>query len=127
VSVRTGENHDVSVTLSPNPNSTSGSIAVISSPSGAEVFENNVFKGISPLALDSQNPGSYSLMLRMDGYQDWQTTVQVTAGQTSQVTATMNAAPTTATPSPTPTQAGMIPLTAVAAFCGVAVVLLRRH
>jgi len=125
--VRTGENHDLSVTLPPNPNPTSGGIAVISSPTGAEVFEDNVFKGISPLTLDSQKPGSYGISLRMDGYQDWQTTVQVTAGQTSQITATMNAAPTTTTPpTPAPTQAGMIPLTVMTAIGAVAIVLLRR-
>jgi hypothetical protein len=128
VLVRNGENHDVSVTLPPNSNPSSGSIAVISAPSGAEVFENNVFKGISPLTLDSQNPGSYSLSLRMDGYQDWQTTVQVIAGQTSQITATMNqAATTTATSFPAPTKSGMIPLTAVAALGAVAIILLRRR
>ena len=104
-SVAAGQDYVVSVTLNPVQNPTTGGISVISAPSQAEVYLNNAFKGLTPITLDSLTPGSYTVLIKLSGYQDWQATQQVTAGQTAQVSATLLPSAT-----PTPTQTGLFPL-----------------
>jgi hypothetical protein len=106
-----GQDYVVSVTLNSVQNPTTGGISVISAPSGAEVYLNNAFKGLTPITLDSLAPGSYTVLVKLSGYQDWQATQQVTAGQTSQISATLIPAGT-----PVPTQTGLLPVTIIAAI-----------
>jgi hypothetical protein len=89
VQVQAGQNYDLVVTLTPVSNPTTGSISVTSSPTGADVYLNNAFKGLSPLTLESLSPGRYTVILKLSSYQDWQSSVQVTAGQTTQLSATL--------------------------------------
>jgi len=114
-----GQDYVVSVTLTPVQNPTTGAISVISAPSSAEVYLNNVFRGLTPITLDTLTPGSYTVLLKINGYQDWQTTQQVTAGQTAQISATL-------LPSamPTPTQTGLFPLTVLA---GIGILFLAAR
>ena len=114
--VSAGQNYDVDVTLNPVQNPTTGGISIISAPSQAEVYLNNAYKGLTPVTLDSLAPGSYTLLLRLSGYQDWQATQQVTAGQTAQISATLTPSAT-----PTPTQSGLLPLVVLA---GIGIVFL---
>jgi hypothetical protein len=114
-----GQNYDIDVTLPAVPNPTTGGISVTSSPSGAEVYLNNAFKGLTPITLESLTPGSYTVLLKLSGYTDWSATAQVAAGQTSQLTATLN-------PLPTPTPSGLIPVTIIAAL-GVLFLAVRRR
>jgi len=107
-----GQDYVVSVTLNAVQNPTTGGISVISAPSQADVYLNNVFKGLTPITLDSLTPGSYTVLVKLSGYQDWQATQQVTAGQTAQVSATL--LPSAATQTPTPTQTGILPITIIA-------------
>jgi len=48
-----------------------GSIAVQSIPSGAEVLLNGVFKGYTPITLQSVPAGHHFIELRSDGYKRW--------------------------------------------------------
>ncbi|MBP1929633.1 hypothetical protein J2741_002180 [Methanolinea mesophila] len=113
--VYAGQNLVLSVTLTPNPQKPdTGSIAISSSPTDADIYLDNVFKGITPSTIDSITPGTHSLLLKLNGYQDYSSQIQVTAGQTTQVSATMVQV---TTPTPTPT-------TGSAAFIGVAAVAL---
>jgi hypothetical protein len=107
-----GQDYVVSVTLNSVQNPTTGGISVISAPSQADVYVNNAFKGLTPITLDSLTPGSYTVLVKLSGYQDWQTTQQVTAGQTAQISATL--IPSAATQTPTPTQTGILPITIIA-------------
>jgi hypothetical protein len=120
-SVVAGQDYVVSVTLNSVQNPTTGGISVISAPSQAEVYLNNAFKGLTPITLDSLTPGSYTLLVKLSGYQDWQATQQVTAGQTAQISATL--IPIAATP--TPTQTGLLPLTVIAGI-GILFLAARR-
>ena len=52
----------------------------------------------------------------MSGYQDWQVTQQLAAGQTAQISATLTPSAT-----PTPTQTGLFPLTVLA---GIGILLI---
>jgi hypothetical protein len=82
------------------PTTSLGTLAISSSPSAAEVYVDNVFRGYTPLTLTDISPGSHSITLSLAGYQDWLGTVQVSDGQTTTVQGTLIPNPTTA---PTPT------------------------
>ena len=70
---------------------TKGSINVQSSPSGAEVWLNGENTGQSTnTTLTNIDPGSHTVRLILDGYEYYETTVQVTAGQEASVSATLN-------------------------------------
>jgi hypothetical protein len=114
-----GQNYNVDVTLPPVQNPTTGGISVISAPSEANVYLNNAFKGLTPITLDSLAPGSYTVLVKLSGYQDWQATQQVTAGQTAQISATLLPSAT-----PTPTQTGLLPLTVLA---GIGILFLAAR
>jgi hypothetical protein len=118
-----GKNYDLAITLNPVPNPTTGSITVNSAPTGAQVYINNLFRGYSPLTVDSLTPGMYTVVLKLDGYQDWQSSATVTAGQTAQISATLipKTAPTQA-PTPTP---GPSPALVVVSLAGIAL-LFRK-
>jgi len=118
-----GQDYVVSVTLNAVQNPTTGGISVISAPSQAEVYLNNAFKGLTPITLDSLTPGSYTVLVKLSGYQDWQATQQVTAGQTAQISATLIPV---SEPTSTPTQTGLLPLTIIAAL-GLLFIAVRRH
>jgi hypothetical protein len=120
-SVVAGQDYVVSVTLNSVQNPSSGGISIISAPSGAEVYLNNVFRGLTPITLDSLAPGSYTVFLKLSGYQDWQSTAQVTAGQTAQLSATLIPGGT-----PAPTQTGLLPVTIIAAI-GVLFLAARKR
>ncbi|MDD1653279.1 MAG: PEGA domain-containing protein [Methanomicrobiales archaeon] len=98
-----GRNYDVDITLKAVPNPTTGSITVNSAPIGAEVYVNNLFRGYSPLTVDGLVPGMYTVLLKLNGYQDWQSSATVTAGQTAQLSATLlPVQATTAAPTQSP-------------------------
>jgi hypothetical protein len=118
-----GQNYNIAVTLNPVQNPTMGGISVISAPSQAEVYLDNAFRGLTPITLDSLTPGSYTVLVKLSGYQDWQATQQVTAGQTAQISATLIPV---SEPTSTPTQTGLLPLTIIAAL-GVLFMAGRRH
>jgi len=120
-SVVAGQDYVVNVPLTPVQNPSTGGISIISAPSDAEVYLNNAFKGLTPITLDSLSPGSYSVLVKLSGYQDWKATQQVTAGQTAQISATLIPAGT-----PTPTQTGLLPITIIAAI-GVLFLAIRKR
>ncbi|NYT05266.1 MAG: PEGA domain-containing protein [Methanomicrobiales archaeon] len=124
VQVTAGQTAGVSMTLSPaTPVTTTGSIQIDSQPAGANVYVDNAIKGITPLTVSDLAPGQYTVTLRLAGYEDWSTTVTVSAGGVS--SASGNLLPAS---QPTATQSGGMPVAVVAAVaflaCGAA---LRRR
>ncbi len=61
----------------PPPTPAFGSIAVTSSPSGANVYLDNVYKGFTPLTLDAVPNGNHVVILRLDGYEESSRTIVV--------------------------------------------------
>ena len=57
-------------TPTPTPTPSVGSISVTSSPSGANIYLDNVYKGLSPLIIDAVPNGNHVIVLRLDGYED---------------------------------------------------------
>jgi hypothetical protein len=104
-----------SVTTSPTPTATTntGSLTITSNPPGAKVYVNDIFEGLSPVTMQNIAPGSYDVLLELEGYSDWQSTVEVNAGQPTTLSAIFTPATITtftATTSPptsrTPTATG---------------------
>ncbi len=77
------------------PTTSVGTLAISSSPSAAEVYVDNVFRGYTPLTLTDIPPGSHAITLSLAGYQNWLGNVQVSGGQTTSVQGTLIPNPTT--------------------------------
>jgi len=55
----------------------SGDVPVHSSPSGADIFIDGIYRGIPPANLSGILPGYHALKLAMSGYYDYDTTIYV--------------------------------------------------
>ena len=116
-----------------------------SEPQGAGIYIDTVYRGITPQIVDNVPKGSHTLLVRQAGYQDWTTQVQVTVGETAQVSATLatggtatatttlitgttTAAPTPTMPVPTTTRSGLADWLALGrlALAGPLIVRARR-
>jgi hypothetical protein len=86
--------------------SAEGSIEISSSPSGASIFIDNIANGTTPNTVKNLLVGSYKIVLKKSGYEDWGKVVTVEEEETVEVDANLyairTAVPTTAqTPVPT--------------------------
>ena len=87
VVVSAGATSNVYATLTPNQQL--GSISVSSIPKGAGLYVDSIYQGETNQIVGNLAVGSHTVMLREAGYQTWQTTVQVSSGQTTYITATL--------------------------------------
>ncbi len=76
-----------------------GSIDISSNPSGASIFIGGLANGTTPHTIDDLPVGSYKVILRKAGYEEWGKTVTVTADATAEVDAKLYAV-SAATPTP---------------------------
>jgi len=84
------------------PESGTGTLQLTSSPSGAEIYLDNQYKGSTPATIADVTPGTHVLEFRYPGYQTWTATITIAAG-TSQYSPTLTPeAVTQQTGSPTP-------------------------
>lgn len=82
VDVVGGETTTVDATLSKE----TGAIQVNSTPSGAEIWLDGANTGeVTDHLLVDVNPGTHIVKLTLEGYQDWEDTVEVTANDTASV------------------------------------------
>jgi hypothetical protein len=82
------ETTTIYATLNPFPTPTPvnyGSIYVDSTPSGAEIYFNGNYRGLSPLTISGIWPGSYTIEAEKTGYQPYSTTTTVSSGTRSNV------------------------------------------
>jgi hypothetical protein len=126
-----GKNYDIVANLVPVSNPTTGAISVSSVPSGADAYINNGFKGLTPITVEGLTPGTYYVLVRLSGYQDWQSNTAVSAGSTAQVSAVLIPAEIrTQTPertqTPVPTQTPMASALALIAIAGMVLYLGKR-
>ncbi len=61
----------------PPPTPVSGSITITSSPSGANIYIDNVYKGISPATFPDVPNGNHVVLMRLEGYPDLTKSVTV--------------------------------------------------
>jgi hypothetical protein len=104
------------VAPNPTPVQITGGFNIVSTPSGAEVYVDNLFKGYTPATLDNIPPGQHSILLKYTGYVDYSTTTSVITGQTTPLAISMQPAPT-----PTPASA---PSVAILIIGGVAILAI---
>lgn len=99
-----------------------GSVKVLSSPSTIQVYMDGTYKGDAPATFSEITPGTYSLEFRKDGYSPVTKTVNVTGGQTLQVSVFLAAIPAT----PTPAAHGFAGILAVCALVSGMILRLRK-
>lgn len=68
-------------------------LAVRSTPSGADVTINDVRHGVTPLDVPDITPGVYSVTLSKEGYSDWKGDIEVTGSQSVVATLVREPAP----------------------------------
>jgi hypothetical protein len=73
-----------------------GTLQVTSDPLGANIFLDNVCRGVTPLTITSIDAGTHTLLLRLQGYNDYSSPVTIAPGQSIQVQAALSPVPTTA-------------------------------
>lgn len=54
-----------------------GSLSINSNPSGAKVFLDNEYKGVTPLNLKNIATGQYNIKMELPGYQEWTSAILV--------------------------------------------------
>jgi hypothetical protein len=105
VSVTAGEAATISATLlslppTSNdvlPSPTTGSLDVRSTPSGANIYIDDTYKGVTPKVISGVTEGSHRIKITRSGYYDYTETNSITAGKTTTVSATLTAVPQTPT------------------------------
>lgn len=87
VSVNEGQTAYTNAILQPIV--TTGSLSVSSSPSGAAVYVDGIYQGVTNTVIGNLVPGSHSVRLTKAGYQDWTGTVSISAGATTYLNPTL--------------------------------------
>ena len=93
VTVRPGQVTILDIPLQVQTEMNTGFIHIESMPSGASVYVDGVYQGVTqggnPLDLTGIPPGEHVLTLRLENYQDYTTRVLVQAGKTASVRASL--------------------------------------
>lgn len=123
VTLSPNEVRTLSVTLTPTSPTPSGysSLSLSSTPSGADVYVDNVFRGYTPIYLSDIPAGQHTLLLQHTGYNDWTEYVSFTSDYTVEKDVTMS--PTSVPPAPTQSP---FPVLAFAGLIGFAAFSIRR-
>lgn len=68
-----------------NSSNSTGGMYVITDPAGANIYLNNVFRGISPISISGIGEGNWSIKVMKTGYYDGDDSVSIRAGVTANV------------------------------------------
>ncbi len=96
---------------------TTGSVAVTSTPAGANIYLDDVYTGITPLTVSDVAAGEHRMTVKAPGYQDMTVMVTIISGQSTPVSVSLTAVPPPST-KPTATKTPLSPALAVVALCG---------
>jgi hypothetical protein len=105
------------------PSSATGSIIVTSTPAGGQVTVDDKFRGVAPVTIYNVGPGNHIINMKLPGYSDWSTSVDVTANQVAQVSATLTQGSGTVSGTP---GIGLSPFAIIGALAIGAIVLVFR-
>jgi hypothetical protein len=124
-----GTTAKVSAVLAPASGTpTTASAEIFSDPSGADVYINNAYKGVTPLSFDNvpiDAAKTYTVEIKMEGYKPYTASGTISPGQNVVINAAL-----TKTAQPTPTQSPLSPIPIVGALCVVgflSVVLMKKR
>jgi hypothetical protein len=91
----------------------SGSVQVTSSPSGAEIYLDNEYRGTTPATIPAIPAGNHTLNVRERGYREWSAPITITRGSTATISAALEGIPVTLpvtfAPAAAPTASGALP------------------
>jgi hypothetical protein len=119
-----GETRTISVTMVPvTPVITTATLQISSDPSGASVYVDNVFRGVTPVNLNDITAGTHTVLLQNIGYDDWSQSISFSAGQTVERTVVLSP---TVVPTPTSTPIPIIGILAGLGACGILFAARRR-
>jgi hypothetical protein len=65
----------------PPPTPAYGSLTITTSPAGADIYIDNVYKGLSPAVFEGIPNGNHIVLIKMDGYRDVSESVRVMGNQ----------------------------------------------
>ena len=68
-----------------------GDLSITSTPRGARVLVNGRAVGVTPLVLREQRAGSVAVQIASEGFERWSASVQIPAGQVTNIAATLRA------------------------------------
>ena len=111
VQVTEGQVTVIAVSLTRSPVGSNATLQITSDPEGADIFLDNQYSGITPVTLQSVSPGSYHVLIKLSGYNDHSTIVNLTSGQSALVSVALTPAIT-----PTPTTGSPLALGVCGAF-----------
>ena len=89
IQVLKGKTVTITATLVQRTTPYEGSLNIQSTPSGAEVYFNGDMKGVTPLIVSGIAPGTYTITLKKDGYQDWVANIEIDADEKETISASM--------------------------------------
>jgi hypothetical protein len=106
---------------------TTASAEIYSQPSGADIYINNAYKGVTPLSLENvpiDATKTYTIELRMEGYKTYTDSGSISPGQTVVINAALTPLPQQTTKSPL----SLMPIVAALFIIGLlSVVLMKRR
>jgi hypothetical protein len=106
---------------------TTASAEIYSQPSGADVYINNAYKGVTPLSFENvpiSETKTYAIELRLEGYKPYTSSGAVSPGENVVINAALTplAQPTTKSP------LSLMPIMAALSIMGlVSVVLMKKR
>jgi hypothetical protein len=109
---------------SPTPVPAAGAINIVSTPSGAEIFIDNIFRGYTPATITEIDPGQHQILLKYTGYTDYSGTVSVVSGQTTPLAIGMTPVPT---PTPKSASSPALLIGGLLTIFGIVIGLRRRN
>ena len=76
VSVRPGQTSEINAVLVAKKENT-GSLAVITEPTGAEISVDGIFKGVSPVTIAGLTPTTHTVLITLKGYSNATTNISI--------------------------------------------------
>jgi hypothetical protein len=104
---------------------TTASAEINSQPSGADVYINNAYKGVTPLSFENvpiDATKTYNIELRLEGYKPYTDSGSISAGQNVVINAALTPLPPPTTKSPL----SLMPIVAALAVIGLLSVVLKK-
>ena len=108
---------------SPTPVPTAGAINIVSTPAGAQILIDNIFRGYTPATITEIDPGVHQIRLTYTGYTDYSGTVTVVSGQTTPLAIGMTPVPT---PTPQSATSPTLLIGGMVTILGIVIGLRRR-
>lgn len=94
-----------------------GAVSISSVPPGANIFIDNVYKGLTPVTVTDLTSGGHSITIRQQGYADWIANVQVIQGSTIAITTDLTPLASQKTQAPVFAGLALLALVMVAIAC----------